>query len=309
MTTNTDSIRTFSVRLRLERFFDILRKQYADRLDADITLLAASFAAGGLFVSFIGAVAVASQKITGLEWRWLWGDFFAWLEGFAQNFSTEMIGVVITFVLLEVLLDQKRRNEANEREKERLILQLGSSNNAFAVEAARQLRARGWLQEPGIPRVKLPRANMKGVNLRDANMEGAYLSEANLERVDFRKANLTGVYLISANLERARLTYAMLHGAFLQEANLREARLSYAQLEEAFLQGANLEQAVMKDTNLQGAHLKDAILKGAKSLTIDQLQSAHTLQGAILPDGTELPHNHSWAETFEKWVQQQDPFI
>ena len=68
---------------------------------------------------------------------------------------------------------------------------------------------RKWLQsEPGGVR-----ANLRGANLRRADLEGADLRGANLWRADLWRADLRGANLWGANLWRADLGRADLRGA------------------------------------------------------------------------------------------------
>jgi hypothetical protein len=75
---------------------------------------------------------------------------------------------------------------------------------------------------------------------------------------DLRGANLRNADLHCLNLSRVNLTNAQLHDANLQGANLAGANLTNAQLQDANLQGANLAGA-----NLTNAQLQDANLQGA----------------------------------------------
>ena len=59
----------------------------------------------------------------------------AWWVGWLQNFSTEMFGAFLTFVLLTLVL-------GNRQEKERLIRQMGSRVNEEAIRAVEELRSR-----------------------------------------------------------------------------------------------------------------------------------------------------------------------
>jgi len=69
-----------------------------------------------------------------------------WVGGFLQdyyaNISTELASIAITVLIVDVLYQQRDV----EREKRDLILQMGSPDNTFAVEAVRRLRAQGWLK-------------------------------------------------------------------------------------------------------------------------------------------------------------------
>jgi len=89
----------------------------------------------------------------------------------------------------------------------------------------------------------LPEQYEWGINLRGANLGGAYLRGADLDGADLCDANLRG---------------ANLRGADLGDANLGDAYLRGANLGDAYLGGANLRGA-----NLDGAHLCGADLCGA----------------------------------------------
>ena len=202
-------------------------------------------------------------------------SFFAWGDGFFQNFGTEMVGAVITILLLEVTLARRREHEAEAREKERLILQMGSPDNGFAVEAARQLRARGWLTD----------GSLTNISLRSANLSGADLAWANLSHAVCDGANLSGAELFDANLRDAWLGKVNLTGAHLHDSQLANARLIHASL------------------------------LGASHISIDALREAASLEGAVLPDGTHLPGRvvprfgsplgeiPDWRTPFEAWCE------
>ncbi len=102
-----------------------------------------------------------------------------------------------------------------------------------------------WLESGGEEGL---RADLRGANLRGANLSYADLRGANLRGADLSYADLRGADLSSANLR----------GADLRGANLRYANLRNADLRNADLSGANLSSA-----NLRGANLRNADLSGA----------------------------------------------
>ncbi|EGE9494485.1 pentapeptide repeat-containing protein [Salmonella enterica subsp. enterica serovar Muenchen] len=102
------------------------------------------------------------------------------------------------------------------------------------------------------------RANLCDANLRGANLRGADLCDANLRGANLRGADLRGANLCDANLRGANLRGADLRGANLCGANLRGADLRGANL-----CGANLCDANLCGANLCGANLCDANLCGA----------------------------------------------
>ena len=105
-----------------------------------------------------------------------------------------------------------------------------------------------WLETNGEEGV---RANLYVAYLRDADLRGVNLSNANLYGTYLRDANLSNADLRGAHLEGANLRYADLRGAYLYDANL---------------EGANLEGANLRDANLEGADLYGANLRGAKGI-------------------------------------------
>ncbi|ECU8313256.1 pentapeptide repeat-containing protein [Salmonella enterica subsp. enterica serovar Oslo] len=107
------------------------------------------------------------------------------------------------------------------------------------------------------------RADLRGANLRDANLYGADLRGANLRDANLYGADLRGANLCGANLCGANLCGADLRGANLRGANLRDADLCGANLCGANLCGANLCGADLRGADLRGANLRDADLRDA----------------------------------------------
>jgi uncharacterized protein YjbI with pentapeptide repeats len=125
-------------------------------------------------------------------------------------------------------------------------------------------------------------AHLERADLRDAHLEGAHLSGAHLERADLWGAHLEEADLWGAHLERADLQVAHLEGANLWDAHLEGADLGGAHLERANLRNAHLERADLSVAYLERALLHDAHLEGAQGLTIAQLATVLTRQGAYL---------------------------
>lgn len=76
-----------------------------------------------------------------------------------------------------------------------------------------------------------------------ANLSGADLSEVNLRGADLRSADLSYAYLSGFDLSEANLRGADLHSADLSEADLSGADLRYANLSGADLRYADLREA------------------------------------------------------------------
>ena len=97
------------------------------------------------------------------------------------------------------------------------------------------------------------RADLSGVDLEYADLDGA----------DLRDANLSGADLRGADLRSANLWYADLRGSDLRDASLGCADLGYADLGGANLSGADLDGADLRDADLRGANLGHANLYDA----------------------------------------------
>jgi uncharacterized protein YjbI with pentapeptide repeats len=101
--------------------------------------------------------------------------------------------------------------------------------------------ARADLRGANLRRADLRDADLRGANLRRADLRDANLRGANLRRADLRDANLSGADLSGADLRRADLFGADLFGADLRDANLRGADLRRANLRRADLRRADLD--------------------------------------------------------------------
>lgn len=181
---------------------------------------------------------------------WLWNLIF--------DLAPEMIGMAFTLLVIDQLQQLWAKQQEQEQEKEKLIRQMGSDSNSFALDALRQIKQEHWLY----------RGDLCGQLFRHANLQEAHLESADLREADFTGANLQHSSLIRANLQRARLKVAHLQGAELHHANLQGAVLENADLREAILydtnlQGANLHGAYLQAANLSHANLRDADLSWA----------------------------------------------
>lgn len=174
-----------------------------------------------------------------------------------SNVGSELMGIVITVWIIDSLNHHRSTNE----EKDRLILQMGSPDLAFAREAVRILRQKAWLT--------------------DGTLQGKDFSMANLKETDLNDADLRGAWLSGAQLNDSKLINANLYDAWLSEADLRGANLFTANLQKANLRGAYLRSANLGGANLQGAKLERANLGGAN------LNSVICDETTILPDGTK----------------------
>ncbi|MEO3807434.1 pentapeptide repeat-containing protein [Sphaerisporangium sp. B11E5] len=145
-------------------------------------------------------------------------------------------------------------------------------------DAPRTELGHDWACGCDLTRIRVPGADLSGLNLgtalltradlRGARLSGANLAYTDLTGTDLRKASLDGADLPHAVLFRADLSEADLDGADLRgvdlfEADLRKADLHWADLSGVDLFGADLRGADLRRVNLTGASLRGADLRGA----------------------------------------------
>jgi uncharacterized protein YjbI with pentapeptide repeats len=106
-------------------------------------------------------------------------------------------------------------------------------------------------------------ADLRKVNLENAQLQGADFYQANLQSAQFYQADLAGAELYQAKLQLASFDSARLPAADLRDADLQGAWLLGAQLQGASLDRAALQGAALAGVQLQGASLRDAKLQGA----------------------------------------------
>ena len=121
---------------------------------------------------------------------------------------------------------------------------LRSHDNKIALGAIESLRARGWLEDGHINAKTFCKAQFQGADLFKANLRGCDFHQTQLEWADLSNADLTRAKLTRTNLSNTNFTSTNLNNADLYKANLRGAR--------------NLtEEQLMNVTRLSGAIMPD----------------------------------------------------
>lgn len=162
------------------------------------------------------------------------------------------------------LAPAKKGGEPQEQWKSATITQLARSNltilRKFSLEALQSLRLsdRPILKAFAEETIAGIKSNLRGAEVREANLEAIQLDNAFLIESDFSGSNLRnalflGANLSHANLSRANLDGADLGGAHLLNANLERANLLGASLIEVNLTGANLQQAILTGADFEHA--------------------------------------------------------
>jgi len=114
---------------------------------------------------------------------------------------------------------------------------------------------RADLREANLNGANLSEADLTKANLRRANLMSADLNDASLYLADLRGALLNGAKLRNADIGGANLSGADLRGADIRWANISEANLSSANLRGANLVGSNLSETNLEDADLTGCHI------------------------------------------------------
>jgi uncharacterized protein YjbI with pentapeptide repeats len=211
----------------------------------------------------------------------------------------------------ELLLDKNLRESAEDAEV-RKITRVRTLTVLPRLDAVRKKSVLQFLYEAGlIEKDKyivdlkgadlsgafLYIANLSGANLTNVDLSGAYLDIANLQGATLSSANLSaaklwsvdlrGADLREAYLSDANLRDAHLNGADLSGAHLRDAHLNGAHLSGANLTNANLSGAFLFKTNFRGANLNGADLSNVNLYFTEQLEQAYSLQGTTMPNGAK----------------------
>src|SRR5215204_5285193 len=203
------------------------------------------------------------------------------------------LGGVFTAQMVSIALDDRRSQEARDLEKQRAQ---DDASQAYLDQMSLLLldKDRPLRQSIEGDEVRtLARARTLTVLPRLDGAEKAnvvqFLYESDLITKDTFLVDLHQSDLRKAGLSGANLRNSILSRAYLTSANLNEADLSGADLGGAYLKGANLS---------------DANLREAQSWTEEQLRSAYSLQGAIMPDGQVLKSDDNPdGPTFEDWLK------
>ena len=222
------------------------------------------------------------------------------------GFRTDAISIAITVIVLEEL----GRYRGGLEEKERLIRQMASHSNEFALEAVRQIRENDWHKDGSLCNRNLSYANLQNARLLNANLagidlRGAKLQESRLERANLERAILNGANLTCAHLNHARLQKAQLNTAILKDAHLVSAELQGAELIDSKLEGADLGAARLQETDLRFAGLQNTILSSANLYKANLLGAMYT-RDTKWPEGFDYEAAGAilvrWSDDKQDWV-------
>lgn len=215
--------------------------------------------------------------------------------GFWQGVLVEAHGLLLELLVLGVLLVYLDQRRSRLVRCERFQNEIDDFRLWHSEEASFRIRGNVLrLAEEGVESIDVARCNLKRMNFRNARLKGlrgqqvdlgqavlrgACLSDADLDTAYMGYTDMRGVDLRDAKLLRTRFRSSILRSADLRGADARRTKFEYADLGDANFIGADVRDAVFR-----GSVLKKANLRGAKNLTAVQLQEARTLHEADLPD-------------------------
>ena len=208
--------------------------------------------------------------------------------------------LIIGLTLVVVAVDLLFRLRSDLQEKHRIIGQMGSRNNHFALDAARVVIERNWHRDGSLAGAGFDRADLRGLTMSSAHLAGASFMYAGLRDAELMFANLRSARLGSSDLRSANLSFSDLQDAVLGLADLENASLGRCSLRDAHLEGANLRNAFLEHAELGGVHLEQAIYDSKTRWPLDFVPPADAINWDTLGE-TEREWFRQW-----RWYLSQD---
>ena len=132
----------------------------------------------------------------------------------------------------------------------------GETGSRLRADVQAALYAIGGRSQQGIAKER--GSNNFSLDLRFANLKGAFLDAFNLSGAILTGSDLSNSSLNDAQLDRAILFRADISYSSLSDANLAWARLSEAKFTEAVMLQTDLSNTYGVETDFSGAHLADS---------------------------------------------------
>ena len=156
-----------------------------------------------------------------------------------------------------------------------------------------------WLVRANLSRARLDNTNFRGAQLDRSNLRGARIFGANFSNVRFVWANLHNVWLSNANLtkaviSRADLTRAILYNVELVDAILYKTDMTNAQITNTNMSYANITETNMENTRLRRVSAYKINFSICLNLIPKQLENTFCGTSVAIPDDWEAPKH--WPE-------------
>lgn len=250
---------------------------------------------GGILTGIVGYLLV----------HWDNSSLLQIVEDFYTNISTELVSIFMTLFIIDRLLKKR----SNEEEKRRLILQMGSPDNGFALEAVRQLKAEphNWLFDGTLRGKSFYKANLIEAELEDADMSETDLSYARLNGAILRKAKLQGSYFGETSLSNADLSSAKLQNSELVMAKLADTMLLGANLSNSVIMGTTFLNSNMSFTKLENVTISLQTSFFGADLFRASFVGARLDETTILPDGSFFDPSQDTIEQLSRFTDENHP--
>lgn len=200
------------------------------------------------------------------------GRLFLSLQGMDEGLFTEVVGIVLTVLLIDGL-----RNIGSDIEiRESLIRRAASTSNETAKAAIDELRKIGLIDRGVLRGADLSGAVLTGAVLTDIDFTNSDLSQAEFPKADFGRSKLVRVVFkkstfietkfdTSTILQNANFTGAKLQNClFNANRNLKgvifiDAELNEINFDETDLSNAQFGNTTLIATSFRGSTLSEAI--------------------------------------------------
>lgn len=177
---------------------------------------------------------------------------FCSLQGMDEGLFTELVGILLTVLLIDGL----RNIDSDIETRKSLIRRASSTSNETAKAAIDELRKTGLID----------RGVLRGVNLSGAFLENAVLTEidftkGNLSEADFSQANFSRSKLVNVNFKNSKFIETKFDAnTLLQGANFTEAKLQTC----LFNANRNLKGIIFIDAELNEINFDETDLSNSQ---------------------------------------------
>lgn len=240
----------------------------------------------------------AGNPVTAVLWIvvgiLLWVAWFGSEDSIFYKLQGEITGMAFTVIVIDWLVGYRNKLQ----EKKRIIRQLSSRSNDFALDAARIIKEEEWHKDGSLKNIEiewadlknlyLPRAKFGSTHIRHSNLQNATLYLVNFDGAKFTRCQLDGVFLNAASLLHAEFYNVDINKAGLVEINAQGCKFNVVNLEGTALQSANLKDAEFLLGSLKNANLASANLSGANLKTVADIETAN-LKDALYSNDTVWP--------------------
>lgn len=192
------------------------------------------------------------------------------------------------------------------------------------IQAAVQVMGRRDRRRDRLP-LDLRGANLRGLELYDADLSGCYMPNADLTRVSFHRVSLKDSRLMWVKLGQAHLVDVDMSGSLLtrsyfvdtemHQVDLTKANLSnYSNLSGADMRRVTLSDANLEDADLSGCQFREMELAGVDfgvtdlsgaDLSDTNGLTAGSFRDALVDEDTRRPDHLAWSRDTRSVIENE----